>query len=130
MLLFALGFVLGILRVMYVAPRFGQTAATLAEVPVMLIAAVAACRWAISHWQVSRAMKIRWMMMLWFLVLLFAFETLLGAVPFGRTASEQWAALTTRAGLIGLAAQIIAALLPLVVGRREGRDSDYSEAAG
>ncbi|MBA2684239.1 MAG: hypothetical protein H0U66_07105 [Gemmatimonadaceae bacterium] len=115
---------------MYVAPRFGQTAATLAEVPVMLVAAVAACRWAISHWQVSRAMKIRWMMMLWFLALLFAFEMLVGASLFGRTASEQWAALTTRAGLIGIAAQIIAALLLLVVRRREGRDPDSSEAAG
>ena len=37
--LFALGFVLGTLRVVFVAPRFGELAATFAEVPVMLIAA-------------------------------------------------------------------------------------------
>ena len=50
--LFALGFVLGTIRVIYVAPRFGQFAATFAEVPVMLVAALFACRWTVGHWQV------------------------------------------------------------------------------
>ena len=58
-------------------------------------------------------------MVLWFLALLFTFETLLGVILFGRTAAEQWAALATPAGLLGLSAQITAALLPVLVGRRE-----------
>jgi hypothetical protein len=117
--LFSLGFVLGTIRVLYVAPRFGRLAATSAEVPVMVVAALVACRWTVEHWHVPRAMTIRWAMVLWFLALLFAFETLLGAALFGRTATEQWAALATPAGLLGVSAQIVAALLPVVVSRRE-----------
>ncbi|MEO7039404.1 MAG: hypothetical protein ABI446_07540 [Gemmatimonadaceae bacterium] len=124
MFLFALGFVLGIIRVTYVAPRFGQLAATFAEVPVILVAALALCRWTMRHWQVSSAMTIRWAIALWFLTLLFTFETLLGVALFGRTASAQWAALTTPAGLLGISAQIIAALLPVFVCRRDGHSSN------
>jgi hypothetical protein len=116
--LFTLGFVLGTIRVLFIAPRFGPLAATAAEVPIMLIAAFWACRWSMRRWRVPSAITTRLAMALWFLVLLFVFETLLGAALFGRTMIEQWAALATPAGLIGLAAQVIAALLPTMVGRR------------
>jgi hypothetical protein len=117
--LFALGFVLGTIRVLFVTPRFGPLAATLVEVPVMLIAAIYACRWSVRHWRVPRSVTIRWGMVVWFLALLVAFETVLGVVLFGRTPAEQWAALATPAGIVGLSAQLIAALLPVFVGRRE-----------
>jgi hypothetical protein len=117
LILFALGFVLGTFRVTLIAPRFGAFAATLAEVPVMLIAAYFACRWVVRRWHVPPAMLIRLTMVLWFLMLLFLFETLLGAMLFGRTFADQWATLVTAAGLFGLSAQVVAALLPLVVGR-------------
>ena len=119
--LFSLGFILGTIRVLLIAPRFGPLAATAAEVPIMLIAAFWACRWSIRHWRVPSAITTRLAMALWFLVLLFVFETGLGAALFGRTMTEQWAVLATSAGLIGLAAQFIAALLPTMVGRRNGR---------
>lgn len=117
--LFALGFILGTIRVMVVTPRFGEFVATSAEVPVMLTAAFLACRWAVRRWQVPRTIAIRWTMVLWFLALLFAFEALLGATLFERSVGEQWAAFGTPAGLIGLSAQIIAALFPLFVGKGE-----------
>lgn len=117
--LFALGFVLGTIRVLFVAPHFGQFAATFAEVPVMLTAAFFACRWATGRWQVPRTIAIRWAMVLWFLALLLLFETLLGTTLFARTVAEQWAALATPAGLLGLSAQILAALLPLFVSKGE-----------
>ncbi len=119
--LFALGFVLGTIRVVFVAPRFGQLAGTVAEVPVMLTAAYVICRWALNHWRVSPRSAIRWTMVLLFLVLLFIFETLLGLALFGRTLLEQWAALVTLAGVLGLSAQVIAALLPVFVGKGEPR---------
>lgn len=118
MALFALGFLLGAIRVMVVAPRVGPLMATLAEVPVMLAAAFFACRAAVRRWRVPRSGPIRLAMMLWFLALLFTFEWLLGAVLFGRTASQQWAAVVTPPGLLGLSAQLLAALLPLFVERR------------
>jgi uncharacterized membrane protein YqjE len=47
--LFALGFLLGTIRVVFVAPRYGQLTGTLAEVPVVLTAAYVICRWALNH---------------------------------------------------------------------------------
>jgi len=119
--LFALGFVLGTIRVLVVAPRIGALAATAVEVPVMLAVALFTCRWAVRRWQVPRETTLRWAMALSFLALLLAFETLLGATLFGRTLAEQGAALLTPAGLLGASAQIIAASLPLWVGMRETR---------
>lgn len=117
--LFALGFVLETIRVIFVAPRVGELSATIAEVPVMSAAAYFICRWAIRHWQVPRTTVIRFTMVPWFLTLLFAFEALLGATLFGRSVAEQWTVLGSPAGLVGISAQIIAALLPLFVSMDE-----------
>ena len=116
-MLFALGFVLGTIRVMLVAPRLGIFAAILAEVPVMLAAGFFACRWAVQHWQVPPIAAIRRVMVLCFLVLLLLFEAALGWMLFGRSPSQQLAMLMTTAGLLGLSAQIVAALFPLFVDR-------------
>lgn len=116
--LFALGFLLGTIRVLWVAPQIGQFAATLLEVPVMLGAAFFLCRWVIGRWRVSPDLAASGVMVLWFLGLLVLFETLFGIALFGRTLGEIWAGLATPAGLVGLTAQAIAALLPLLVGRR------------
>lgn len=115
--LFALGFVLGSIRVLLVVPHWGEMLATLAEVPVMLIAALSICRWVIQRWRVPPASRTRWAMALWFLALLLLFEGALGTLLFGRTMDQQWAALTSPAGLLGLGAQIVAAVFPLFVGR-------------
>lgn len=120
LLLFALGFILGTIRVLIVAPRLGELAATLVEIPVMLVAAYFACGWTMRRWQVSGAASIRWTMVFWFLILLLLFETLLGALLFDRTIAAQWAVLSTPAGLIGLTAQIFASLLPVFVGKDAG----------
>jgi hypothetical protein len=117
--LFALGFALGTIRVIIVAPFVGAFAAVLAEIPIMLTAAFFSSRWTIRRWNVPSAAAIRWAMVLWFLVLLLLFETLLGAMLFGRTVAEQLASLETAAGLFGLSAQVIAALLPVFVGNGE-----------
>ena len=47
------------------------------------------------------------------LILLALFESALGSLLFNRTMADQWAALSTPAGMLGLSAQIIAALFPL-----------------
>lgn len=119
--LFTVGFALGTMRVIFVAPHIGPLAATFAEVPVMLAAAYLTCRWVIRRWQLPGAAAIRWAMVLVFLALLASFEALLGATLFARTISEQWAAVTTPAGLLGLFAQIVAAILPVFVDRGEQR---------
>ena len=119
--LFALGFALGTLRVTVLAPRLGEFAATMAEVPVMLAAAFFTSRWAIRRWQVPHVLLIRWSMVGWFLTLLLLFETLLGTMLLGKTAAALWPAIATPAGLLGLFAQVIAALLPVLVERVDDR---------
>lgn len=116
--LFALGFVLGTIRVLFLALQIGELGATLLEVPVMLGAAFFLCRRVVGRWLVSPELAARWGMAFWFLVLLFLLETLVGVALFGRTMSDTLAGLATPAGLIRLTAQVIAALLPLFVGRR------------
>jgi hypothetical protein len=117
LMLFALGFALGTIRVLLVAPQIGVLGATLMEVPLMLIAAFLMCLWTVGRWHVPPGLATRGAMTLWFLVLLVLFETLVGVALFGRTLAGTWAGLATPAGLIGLTAQAIAALLPVVVGR-------------
>ena len=115
--LFSLGFVLGTIRTLFVAPHIGVLAATAAEVPVMLVAALFASRWAVRRWHVLDATRVRIAMAVWFLALLVVFEALLGLTLFGRPLAEQVAAFATPAGALGLAAQVIAASMPLWVAR-------------
>ncbi|MFN3472702.1 MAG: hypothetical protein ACK4ZW_01525 [Blastomonas sp.] len=115
--LFALGFVLGTIRLLFATPWMGELGATLMEVPLMLAAAYFFCRRAIERWQVPPTLLACGAMALWFLVLLALFETLVGVALVGQTLAGAWSGLATPAGLIGLIAQILAALLPLVVGR-------------
>ncbi len=116
---FAIGFVLGTIRVLIVAPRLGLLASTCIEVPVILTAAYFVCRRAIGHWQVLPTAAVRWTMVVWFLMLLFIVETLLGALLFDRSLDTQWQALVTPAGLVGFGAQLIAAVLPVFNSRSE-----------
>jgi hypothetical protein len=46
-LVFATGFVLGSLRILWVVPRLGERTAELLEMPVMLLAIVVAARWVV-----------------------------------------------------------------------------------
>ena len=112
--LFALGFVLGTVRVLVVAPLVGDFAATVAEAPVMLIAAVVVWGWVSRRATAQEARWKRWIVVAVFLALLVAAETWLGAILFGRTASRQWAALTSPAGLMGFGVQLLAALVPVI----------------
>lgn len=114
--LFALGFVLGAVRVTLVIPRTGTLCATALEIPLMLAGGTVLCRWSVRHWQVRPSTAPRLAMVLAYLVLLPLLEATLGLL-FGRTLADQWAALATPAGRLGASAQFAAALLPLGVAR-------------
>lgn len=118
LLVFAAGFALGALRVMLLVPRLGALTATLIEIPLMLTAAFFVCRWVIGRWQVPPLTAQRWAMAVWFVALLAMFEWQLGIRLFDRSAAEQWAMLASPAGLAGLCAQMLAALLPVILRRR------------
>jgi hypothetical protein len=87
----------------------------------MLAAAFFVCRLAIRRWHVPQIPQVRWALVLWFLVLLFVVETLLGTLLFGRALADQWKALGSPAGILGLSAQMVAASLLLFVRNSPGR---------
>ncbi|MFN3262617.1 MAG: hypothetical protein ACE37J_18880 [Pikeienuella sp.] len=104
--IFALGFLLGVVRTLALAPRIGETGAVLAELPVILAASwFAAGRLARP---LGRALRPRIAMGAFAFALLMAAEVglgmALGAAPF--------AGLATPAGALGLAGQLLFAAFP------------------
>ena len=61
-IVFALGFVLGTLRVLVLAPTLGSTEAVLVEIPVMLTISWIVCGWLITRFDVSPRWRERLLM--------------------------------------------------------------------
>jgi len=113
-LVFAVGFALGFLRSLLLAPRVGVTLAVLMELPLILGASWWISRLCAARFQVSRALAARLTMgEVAFLVLMLC-EVALSAVILARPVTEYAANLTTLAGAIGLAGQIAFAGFPLI----------------
>lgn len=115
-LVFAIGFALGVLRVLVLAPALGETAAVAAEVPVMLVASWLASRWLVGAFRVSHAAPQRLAMGGLAFGLLIAAEFALGSLATGRGPAAQVSAWATAAGAIGLAGQVAFALIPWLQG--------------
>ena len=64
LIVFAIGFVLGTVRVLFVVPRFGATNAVLIELPVMLAVSWIVCAWLVRRFGVARAVAARLVMAL------------------------------------------------------------------
>jgi hypothetical protein len=110
---FLIGFILGTIRVLLLAPRVGQAAAVVVEAPIILTASWFVCRWCVDRLDVRRTVPaLSFMGLVAFLVLMSA-EFGLGAV-FGRPPVNQLATYGTFAGAIGLAAQVIFAAFPVI----------------
>lgn len=117
-IVFAAGFILGAVRTLVLVPRIGAAPAVLVELPFMLAIAFVACRWLVSRLVVSPASRARVTMGVVAFVLLMAAELALSILAFGGSVGGFFAALSTPAGLLGLAGQVAFAALPLAVGRR------------
>ena len=107
---FALGFVLGTMRTLWLEPALGQLTAVALELPLMLAA---------SWWWSGRVLA-RWRLATRGAALgagLLAFALLLAsewalATALGQSGAEWLAALTRPAGALGLAGQVLFALFP------------------
>ncbi|MFM7348065.1 MAG: hypothetical protein ACKO01_01090 [Erythrobacter sp.] len=110
-MIFALGFVLGTLRVVWIAPALGAVPATLLELPVMLAASWLASgsllrRFAIADQRdalVAGAVAF---------ALLMAAECALAGLLNGESPASWLAGLARPEAVLGLAGQVIFALLP------------------
>jgi hypothetical protein len=108
------GFMLGTVRVLLLAPRIGEVSAVLLETPIVLAASWIACRWCTGRFVVPHEAGPRLAMGGVAFALLIVGEVGVSMLAFGRSWGDTVAATLSPSGLIGLSAQAIFALLPLV----------------
>lgn len=115
-LVFALGFLLGTLRTLFVrdAPGAGRLLGVLIELPIMLSASWCLCRVVIRRFAVASTLGARAVMGGQAFALLLLAEMAVGALLFGRTPGEHFALYKDASYALGLAAQMAFALMPLV----------------
>ena len=113
-IVFLIGFILGTIRVLLVAPRLGETMAVIIEAPIMLAASWFVCRWCVDRLDIAALVPAGSLMGLVAFLVLMSAEFGLGAV-LGRSLVDQVAAYGSLAGAIGLAAQVIFATFPVIL---------------
>jgi hypothetical protein len=114
LIVFAIGFVLGTVRVLVVAPQFGATHAVLIELPIMLTASWIACAWLVRRFKVAGEFGARLVMGAFALALLMAGELAVSLFAFGRTVEEHFTVYGTLDAQLGLAAQLLFAAFLLI----------------
>jgi hypothetical protein len=112
-IVFVIGFILGTIRVSLVVPRLGETIAVIMEAPIMLAASWFVCRWCVDRLDVRRSVPARSIMGLVAFLVLMSAEFALGAVV-GRSLVDQLAAYKSPPEAIGIAAQVIFAMFPVI----------------
>lgn len=113
---FAVGFMLGTLRVLAVAPLLGEHRAVLVELPVMLAVSWLACRRITRRLGVPNAIGPRLATGALALALMLAAELGVAVLAFDRTVAGHVAAYRHGPAAYGLAAQTLFGLFPLLQG--------------
>lgn len=115
-LIFALGFALGVARTLLLqnAPGVGRLTAVLIELPIMLAASWFVCAAIVRRLGVPKQIPARLAMGATAFACLLAAETAIGLVVGGRTLATQVALYAEPSYALGLAAQIAFALIPLL----------------
>ncbi|MDX2144327.1 MAG: hypothetical protein SFV19_13310 [Rhodospirillaceae bacterium] len=111
---FALGFVLGTLRVLAIIPVLGETGAVVLELPIMLAASWAICGWLVKRHHVPAVTKDRLVMGGLAFALLMLAELGVSVLAFGRGVAEHFATYRALSAQLGLAAQVMFAAFPLI----------------
>jgi hypothetical protein len=112
---FLFAFVLGAVRVLIVAPYVGGTIGVLLETPVILGISWVTCRWCVNRFRVASGKRIRLLMGVVAFGLLEGTELSSSVFVFGRTIADHLAGYWSSSGVIGLAAQGVFALVPLLL---------------
>jgi hypothetical protein len=114
LIVFAVGFLLGPVRVFWLEPKLGETRAVLCEAPFLLIAIVLTARWLPSALGLRMDIVSLAGMGLGALVFLQIAEFGLGRLLRGMTLQQQFARLTRPAGLIYIAIVVVFAAMPIL----------------
>jgi hypothetical protein len=110
-MVFALGFVLGTVRVLWVIPLVGLIPATLIELPLILGGSWLASGWLVRRFVIVRSSEALAVGALAFAILMAA-ECALAGVLIGQTPAQWLAGLAEPHALLGLAGQVMFALMP------------------
>ena len=110
-MVFALGFVLGAIRVTWVIPMVGLIPATLLELPIILTASWFAAGWLVRRFAIASNREALIVGGLAFAILMLA-ECLLAGLLSGETPAQWLAGLYQPHALLGLAGQVVFALMP------------------
>jgi hypothetical protein len=113
-LVFAAGFALGTLRVLVLMPAFGEVPATLLELPLMLLASWLACDFVLRMIRLGHDRHPRLIMGAVAFALLMLAEALLSNLIFGRSLAGHITLYREPIKALGLMAQILFGLMPLV----------------
>lgn len=111
-IVFAIGFLLGTVRTLWLVPRVGPVVAVSLELPVMLAASWQACRFCLRRYRVSAAAPSRLLMGGVALLLLLVAEFAISVSLVGLSATQHFAQYARPEHQLGLAAQLLFALMP------------------
>lgn len=114
---FAAGFVLGTLRTLVFVPWLGGSAAVVLELPVILAISWIICGWVIRRCEIPIDGGVRLAMGGVALAVLLASEACLSVILFGRSFGQHLATYRYSGAQIGLAGQLLFALMPLIRAR-------------
>lgn len=128
-MVFALGFVLGSLRVILLIPRFGEAGAVLIELPVILGIAWIACRQLAGAFDVAPELIPRLVMGATAFFSLMGAELGLSVLAFGRTIADHLAYYCEMHAWVGFAGQVAFGLFPVMqLGKRPKPKRDTGSA--
>jgi hypothetical protein len=130
LIVFGVGFVLGPVRVLWLEPRLGETAAVLCEAPFLFAAIVFAARWIAKYLRLRANFRALLGMGLGALALQQLADFALASWLRGMMPAEEIARLATPAGLICLALLIVFAAMPVLANwsRRQPAQSPFAQA--
>ena len=115
---FAFGFLLGVLRVFFLAPAIGELGAVALELPIMLAVSWFICGKLITRFSVPYNLRLRLVMGGAAFALLMIAEISVSIFAFGRTLSDHFAVYQRFPAQLGLVAQIIFAMFPAIQVRK------------
>jgi type IV secretory pathway TrbD component len=116
-LVFGAGFLLGPIRIFWIAPRLGTRTAELLEAPIMLAVMIASACWIVRHLAMSSDRRTRLFMGCGALVLMLFAEFSLVLWLRGLTLRQYFATRDPVSGTVYYLMLILFALMPLIVSR-------------
>lgn len=115
---FAVAFMLGTMRVLWLAPRVGPVIAVLIEAPIILTVSWLASRWCCGLFDLRNQVAACALMGAVAFVLLMLVELGFAMLLFGTAAADYFESFRSTAGVIGLVAQVGFAAIPAIQARR------------